>query len=67
VVEVIVTSAGEERVIARHGPGRFLGELNLPTGQRVYVSARGLEAGEVLAVPRDALRRLIASYASLSD
>jgi thioredoxin reductase (NADPH) len=67
VVEIIATSAGEERVIARHGPGRFLGELNLLTGQRVYVSARGAEAGEVIAVPRDALRRLIASHASLSD
>jgi thioredoxin reductase (NADPH) len=67
VVEIIATSAGEERVIARHGPGRFLGELNLLTGQRVYVSARGAEAGEVIAIPRDALRRLIASHAGLSD
>ena len=31
---------GEEQLIVRHGPGRFLGELNLLTGMRVYVSAR---------------------------
>jgi len=66
-VEIIVTSEGTERVIARHTPGRFLGELNLLTGQRVFVSARVAESGEVLAVPRDALRRVIATNAGLSD
>jgi thioredoxin reductase (NADPH) len=54
-------------VLARHAAGRFLGELNLLTGQRVFVSARVAEPGEVLAVPRDALRRLIATNAGLSD
>ena len=66
-VEIVVNSEGKERVIARHGAGRFLGELNLLTGQRVFVSARVAEAGEVIAVPGDALRRLIATDASLSD
>ena len=42
-VEIVVRSDGEERVITRHGPGRFLGELNLLTGQRVFVSARVVE------------------------
>ena len=67
VVEVVVSTEGKERVLARHGAGRFLGELNLLTGQRVFVSARVAEPGEVIAVPRDALRRLIATDASLSD
>ena len=66
-VEIVVNTDGKERVIARHSPGRFLGELNLLTGQRVFVSARVAEPGEVLAVPRDALRRVIATDASLSD
>src|SRR5438105_10100149 len=66
-VEIVVNSEGNERVIARHTAGRFLGELNLLTGQRVFVSARVAEPGEVLAVPRDAFRRLIATDASLSD
>jgi thioredoxin reductase (NADPH) len=66
-VEIVVSADGNERVIARHTPGRFLGELNLLTGQRVYVSARVAEAGEVLAIPRDAFRRVIATEASLSD
>ena len=67
VVEIVVTADGAERVLARHAAGRFLGELNLLTGQRVFVSARVAEPGEVLAVPRDALRRLIATNAGLSD
>jgi thioredoxin reductase (NADPH) len=66
-VEIVIESEGKERVIARHEAGRFLGELNLLTGQRVFVSARVAEPGEVIVVPRDALRRLIATDASLSD
>ena len=66
-VEIVVNSEGKDRFIARHTAGRFLGELNLLTGQRVFVSARVVEPGEVLAVSRDAFRRLIATDASLSD
>ncbi|HUE60164.1 MAG TPA: FAD-dependent oxidoreductase, partial [Acidimicrobiales bacterium] len=44
-----------------------LGELNLLTGLRVFVSARVTEAGEVLAVPVEALRRIIATHPQLSD
>jgi thioredoxin reductase (NADPH) len=65
--EITVRSDGEEQVIARHGPGRFLGELNLLTGMRVYVSARVVEAGEVLVVPAAALRQVLATRPSLSD
>jgi thioredoxin reductase (NADPH) len=46
-VEIVVKSEGQERIIARHEAGRFLGELNLLTGQRVCVSARVAESGEV--------------------
>jgi thioredoxin reductase (NADPH) len=66
-VEIVVNADGKDRVIVRHSAGRFLGELNLLTGQRVFVSARVAESGEVLAVSRDALRRLIATNAGLSD
>ena len=67
VVEIVVRSDGEERVITRQGPGHFLGELNLLTGQRVYLSARVVEAGSVIAVPREVLQHLIATRPSLSD
>ena len=42
-----------------HGPGRFLGELGLLTGQVAFVTAVVLDAGEVLAVPTDRLRECL--------
>ena len=65
--EIVVRSDGEERIITRHGPGQFLGELNLLSGQRVYLSARVVEPGEVIVVPRAALHHLIATAPTLSD
>jgi thioredoxin reductase (NADPH) len=65
--EIVVRTDGDERVIARHGPGRFLGELNLLTGQRAFVSARVAEPGEVIVVPVEALRRVLATNPTLSD
>lgn len=67
LVEVVLDVDGEERVIITHGPGRFLGELNLLTGLRVFVSARMAQDGEVLAVPADELRRVLATQEHLSD
>ena len=37
--EILRVDDTGETVIAVHGEGRFLGELNLFTGQRVYLSA----------------------------
>src|SRR6266568_1291081 len=65
--EIVVRFDGEERIITRQGPGRFLGELNLLTGQRVYLSAHVVEPGEVLVVPRAALQHVIATNPGLSD
>ncbi len=58
-VEGTVRADGEERVLTRATAGQFLGELNLMTGQRTLVSARVVESGEVIEVPRLALRSLI--------
>ena len=67
-VEVVLDDGNaEERVIAQLGPGMFLGELNMLTGQRVYLSARVTAAGEVVRVPADVARRLIAIDATLGD
>jgi len=67
VVEIAVHSDGEERIINRQGPGRFLGELNLLTGERVYLSAHIVEPGEVLVVPRAALQHVIATNPGLGE
>jgi thioredoxin reductase (NADPH) len=66
-VAILITTDGDERLIVTHGPGRFLGELNLLTGLRVFVDARVVEPGEVLAVPVETLRRIIATQPQLSD
>jgi len=66
-IEILMTVAGEDQVVATHGPGRFLGELNLLTGMRVFVSARVTAAGEIIVVPREALRRAIATDTRVGD
>ena len=49
VVEAFGTP--EQRVVRVHGPGRFLGELGMLTGQLAFFTAIVLDPGEVLAVP----------------
>jgi thioredoxin reductase (NADPH) len=66
-VDIVVSVDGDERVIIHHGPGRFLGELNMLSGLRVFVSARVVTAGEVVAAPRDRLRQLMATNPRLGD
>jgi thioredoxin reductase (NADPH) len=65
--DIVVTVDGEERLIVSHGPGRFLGELNMLSGLRVFVSARVVTAGEVLVIPRERLRELMATKPRLGD
>jgi thioredoxin reductase (NADPH) len=55
------------REIIRHGPSGFLGELNLLTGQAVYVRAVAAEAMRYVAVEREQLRALMFDDAGLSD
>jgi thioredoxin reductase (NADPH) len=57
----------DERLIAVHGPLRFLGELGLLTGQAAFFTAVVREPGEVLAVPVERLLTLITEDAALGD
>ena len=66
-VEIYIDTDGARDLLASHGPGRFLGELNLLTALRVFVTAEVTRDGEVLAVPADALRRVLATQPQLSD
>jgi thioredoxin reductase (NADPH) len=66
-VDVVVAVDGGEQEIAHHGPGRFLGELNMLTGLHVFVSTRVSKSGEVIVVPRERLRQLMATNARLGD
>ncbi len=66
-VDIVVQADGAEQLVARFGPGQFLGELNLLSGQRVYVSARVVEPSVVIDVPGAALRELFAARPKLAD
>jgi thioredoxin reductase (NADPH) len=66
-VDILVGVDGTERVVAHHGAGRFLGELNMLSGLRVFVSARVTKSGEVIAVPRDRLRDVMTTNARVGD
>ncbi len=58
---------GDERVIGVHGPRRFLGELSLITGQAAFCTAQVREPGEVLRVPVDRLKAVVAQDSTLGD
>ncbi|HEY2652188.1 MAG TPA: FAD-dependent oxidoreductase [Solirubrobacteraceae bacterium] len=62
---VIRDGAGNE--IVRHGASGFLGELNLLSGQTVFVTAVVTEPLRYIAVEREALRSLVFEDAALSD
>src|SRR5881398_4026824 len=61
----IIDAAGNE--IVRHGPSGFLGELNLLSGQTVFVNALVIEPLRYIAVERGALRSLLNEDGPLSD
>jgi thioredoxin reductase (NADPH) len=61
----ILDPAGNE--IVRHGNSGFLGEINLLSGQTVFLTAVVTQASRYIAVDRDALRSLLFEDESLSD
>ncbi|HEY4028518.1 MAG TPA: FAD-dependent oxidoreductase [Candidatus Dormibacteraeota bacterium] len=66
-VAVVDEFGTDERLIRVHGPGRFVGELGLLTGQAVFLTAVVREPGEVLVVPLDRLRALVTRDTQLGD
>src|SRR5437773_5205610 len=61
----IIDAAGNE--IVRHGASGFLGELNLLSGQTVFVNALVVEQLRYIAVERSALRSLLNEDGPLGD
>src|SRR5216684_3082206 len=61
----ILDAAGNE--IIRHGASSFLGELNLLSGQTVFLTAVVTKPLRYVAVDRDALRALLFDDGPLSD
>jgi thioredoxin reductase (NADPH) len=66
-VTVVDHEAGVTRELATVGPGGFLGELGILTGERVFATAVVSESGSVLVVPVDRLQEVIARDQGLAD
>ena len=66
-VEVIDDFAGEARTLGVFHASRFLGELNMLTGQAMYCSAMVRKDGKVLTIARERLKEVMAEEPNLSD
>src|SRR6201987_3759718 len=68
-VEVVRTATGDvpAATVAAVDAGGFVGELNLLTGQNVYLQCRVRGAGSVYRVWPERLRQLLAKEDELSD
>jgi thioredoxin reductase (NADPH) len=65
--DVVRTGDGEDVVVAEFEPGMFVGELNLLTGQRRFLTARVTRAGRVLIVAEAEFRRLMSVRPALAE
>jgi thioredoxin reductase (NADPH) len=65
--EVVRFEGADADLIATYGPGGFVGELNLLTGQRRSVSCRVTVAGRVLVIAQDDFRRLMNVRPALAE
>jgi thioredoxin reductase (NADPH) len=65
--EIIDDSERTANVIATSGPGEFLAELGILTGQTTFVSCVVRQPGEVLLVPPKAVREIVETIPALSD
>src|SRR5258706_3352809 len=66
-VEIVRQDNHGEEVVATHVAGGFLGELNLLTGQRAYLTARVTKPGRVLMVEPPVFRELMSTRPAISD
>jgi thioredoxin reductase (NADPH) len=66
-VDIIRPDVEGETLLTTHVAGRFLGELSMVTGQRLYLTARVSQRGRVLAIPLDAFRRVMSTRPDLAD
>jgi thioredoxin reductase (NADPH) len=65
--EIVRLDGSGEFVVATHGEHRFLGELNLLTGQSAFLTARISQPGRVLVVPLATFRQLMSTKPDFSD
>lgn len=65
--QVVRPDAAEEVLVAEFGPGSFIGELTLLTGQRRFLTARVSRPGRVLVIAQAELRQLMSVRPALAE
>ncbi len=65
-VHVVRSGGANEAIVAEFGPGGFVGELTLLTGQRRFLTARVSQPGRVLVIAQAEFRRLMSVRPALS-
>ncbi len=63
----VIRADGTEAVVVTFGPGEFIGEMTLLTGQRRFLTARVSRPGRVLAIEQAEFRRLMSVRPALAD
>jgi small-conductance mechanosensitive channel/CRP-like cAMP-binding protein len=67
-VSVLVgRTGGSTAEVARLGPGKFLGEMSLMTGERRSATAQAIEDCEVVRVSKDAFHDILAAAPELAE
>src|ERR1035441_7257507 len=66
-VEIVRFDSPDAVVIVEYGPGGFVGELNLLTGQRRTLTCRVTRPGRVLVIAEAEFRRLMSVRPALAE
>jgi thioredoxin reductase (NADPH) len=66
-VQVVRSNDGNDDIIAAYGPGGFVGELTLLTGQRRFLTGRVTRSGRVLVIEQAEFRQLMSLRPALAD
>ena len=66
-IEIVRPSGRVETLIIVHGPGQFIGEVNMISGRRAMYRARVIKPGKVIQLNRQNMMALIQSDAELGE
>ncbi|MBV9442624.1 MAG: FAD-dependent oxidoreductase [Acidobacteriaceae bacterium] len=66
-MEIVLPQLDGERLIAHHDPGEFTGEMTMISGRQCLVRGQMIEAGELIELPNDTLRSLVARDAEIGE
>ncbi len=66
-VDIVRPDRETESILATWGAGQFLGELNMLTRQRLFLTGRVRKAGRIFVIPVEEFRRVMAVKPDVAD